>query len=763
MSGGMGGISMGSGVPNLFYMQQMFWAAVGAAIACATLVNVLNKLIYRQRYDSPTIPTRQRYTYTTERLQAAQRNHPTPAKPNSLFFASYATTTAIVRELANASLPIVLTKRLRWNSPTLGRIALVLAELTLVMVLCFYALDPSDQWQWEDIGYRTGFIAAAQLPLVVILAGKNNIIGFLVGSSYERLNWLHRWSARILFLTATIHMGFWFTDWARYDYIMTKLTTDVITQRGFAAWCILLCIVLSSFAPIRKWNYEFFVIQHILTFIGFLVAVFLHLPAEVKVWIWLPIGFYIFDRTVRTVVVFHTNLSIFHPRLKNGSFWTCKVTLEPLCSGTTRMIINNPPISWKAGQHVSLSCHGISPFQSHPFTIASIPEDGRMEFLVKSKAGGTKKFYAKAEKHQSLPVLERDARSTRTCHALIDGPYGRMRPLNQFDSVFLIAGSSGAAFTMPLMREVIASWKMSASGFRSRSIFRGPEGAATRYIRFVWIVKSRSQTQWFANQLAQVAQDVQQLRQEGQDVDVDISVYITCDENLEAETNSAQHPALRLNGPHSKPEQIQIKDISAATETEKAKQETISVHSTGSLSTNEKPPTKTSCGPNGTCCCTTTIEDEDAITNSASKQQCCCCNPSSSSSSSSISMHNATDKKESQPPTYSEKGNDVYRNDSVTDSDASNTSSSPLSTEKPSSARALLHPSISLLTGRPKPKTLIRKTLEQALGESAVVVCGPRGLEEDVRSSVVALSDERGVCKGTGAMGVWVWGEGFEY
>lgn len=32
-------------------------------------------------------------------------------------------------------------------------------------------------------------------------------------------------------------MGFWFTDLARYDYVKVKLATDVITQRGFAAWC----------------------------------------------------------------------------------------------------------------------------------------------------------------------------------------------------------------------------------------------------------------------------------------------------------------------------------------------------------------------------------------------------------------------------------------------------------------------------------------------------------------------------------------------
>ena len=45
----MGGMSMGDGIPNLFYMQQMYWAAVGTAIAIATAVNIYNKVLCRQR------------------------------------------------------------------------------------------------------------------------------------------------------------------------------------------------------------------------------------------------------------------------------------------------------------------------------------------------------------------------------------------------------------------------------------------------------------------------------------------------------------------------------------------------------------------------------------------------------------------------------------------------------------------------------------------------------------------------------------------
>ena len=47
--GSMGNVSMGNGMPSLFYLQKMFWAVIGSAIACATVVNVYNKLLWRQR------------------------------------------------------------------------------------------------------------------------------------------------------------------------------------------------------------------------------------------------------------------------------------------------------------------------------------------------------------------------------------------------------------------------------------------------------------------------------------------------------------------------------------------------------------------------------------------------------------------------------------------------------------------------------------------------------------------------------------------
>lgn len=665
---------------------------------------------------------------TRRRLWAAGRGFASPAKPKSPFAAAMATIMAISREIACARIPLLLSSRVRWTTPTLGRMLVVGAEFALVMILCFYKLHPNDQWEWEDLGYRTGPIALAQLPLIFILSGKKNVIGYLVGSSYERLSWLHRWTARSLFLTATIHMSYWFRSWARYDYIKYKIETDHITQRGLAAWCVLLWIVLSSFAPIRRWNYELFVLQHIITVAGFAAAVYVHIPEDFRVWVWVSVGFAIADRVGRFLRVVYINLSMFHRKNNHSHFWACQATFEPIGSDMTRITIRDPPLGWSPGQHVMLSCHSVAPLQSHPFTIASIPQDGRMEFLVQSKSGGTKRFFNHAEKYCRLPLVKDDRNQTHKAAVAIEGPYGYLRPLRQFDSVVLIAGGCGSTFTVPLLKDLVLSCKSSSETRASPKTFATPPGAVTRSIRFVWVVKSRQQFEWFAAQLILVAQEVEQLKSVNRDFNVEMSIYITCDEILNAQKTISSHPAPTGQGRSDEVTQFAM----SSDANEKIRISDTSIHSaTGEA---DKEQTKImNCGTSNACCCTRAIDDESQTLGLS--EECSC----------------------------SKDDGVIQSNREIDMQSLSSHVASSFSVTREKAKGPSVHPDITILTGRPCPKIIIRKTLEHALGESAVVVCGPSGLVDDVRQSVVVLSDERAVHKGTGAQGIYLRTEAFDY
>ena len=282
------------------------------------------------------------------------------------------------------------------------------------------------------------------------------------------------------------------------------------------------------------------------------------------------------------------------------------------------------------------------------------------------------------------------------------------RPLRQFDSVVLLAGGTGTAFIIPCLRDIVAAWKGESQQTDSKT-----RQAATKRIRFVWVIKSRAHLSWFDSQLQTALAAVDECRRSQPDLirEIEMSIYITCDEALEPTTNTMDRTICS---------QAQTATLSIAeTHDEKGgitqKEDNVTVQPLSSSSSSSNQPA-TGCLPNGGCCCTARVEDEDEIT----EQHRCTCSGHAAVRTSPV-IKKKTDEKAISP--------------------AQNT--------------------IPILSGRPQPRTIIRKVLEKAEGESAVVVCGPRGLSDDVRRSVVSLSDERAVHKGTGAQGIYLHVESF--
>jgi FAD-binding domain/Ferric reductase NAD binding domain len=523
-------------------------------------------------------------------------------------------------------------------------------------------------------------------------------------------------------------MGYFFTSWGRYDYILVKIKTDAITQKGLGAGVVLSWIVLTSLSPIRGWNYEVFVIQHLLSFTALVTMIYLHVPQEVHVWVWISVGLFFLDRLLRLVVVLYNNFSLFHPRQRRegkcSGIWACKAEFIPLSHNTTRVTIANPPINWEAGQHVFLSCHSIVPLQSHPFTICSLPEDGKMEFLIKAKRGGTSRFFRHAERNHSLPMTAGSHISRKSI--AIEGPYGRIRPLRQFDTVILLAGSTGASFTMPLMRDIVSRWGGRSTGMSG--VF-GSKGVVTRKIRFVWVVKSKTQVDYFGNEIERVIADVKSLQTGQLGGVVDISIYITCDESFTSDQNSISL-ASSSTFPQEHWEMEEAEKAEKAKEAEKAEEAEFADNNdekkVPQIDESEiKVQAKMEVEP-VKCCCTDILEDENAIA------PACNCDSYGPSAPPKVSVS----EKSAPPPDY--------------------TPTPSISSIAPSlKVQDNQYPNrIRIFSGRPDCRNIIQKELELAYGESAVVVCGPSSLVDTVRDAVVTLSDERAVHKGTGAQGV---------
>ena len=688
-------------------------------------------------------------------MRAALRAAAKPAHPTSLLACSLATVTAISREFNNFTVLLVPTttttttttstsnsssswaRRVlgwvpcgvpRWASalsypPSLGPVTLVAANLALLLSVVFFGFDVADPLVYEMIAIRAGWMTVTQLPLVVLMAGKANVVGCLTGTSYERLNWIHRSVARCTLATALVHASYFLRSWARYDYIGRMLATDLHSRRGLGALCVLAWLVLASVAPVRGWRYELFVAQHLVSAVGFLVAVWLHVPDSASAYVWSPVGLWVLDRTVRWAYMVYHNLAVFHPPASPSSVLACRARFRRLDDNTARITIRDPPLAWRPGQHVFVACHSLAPLQQHPFTIASLPSDGRLDLVVRKHAGCTAHIF----RHACLcsgslpsPVLARaqppppppppspplPAALGEDRTVVLDGPYGRLRPLEQFDSVVLLAGSTGAAFTVPLARHLM---RLAALG----------QPIVTRRLRFVWAVKTGAQVHWFSAELGASLAALDQQNDAKPDrnggLRVDAGIYVTCDPELTFEIDAKPPP------PPSSPSSSVQPGAGGDEKTERA-----------------------GCGPDADCFCRTLAKDEDAI---AEVPACSCGQPTPAPAAAAATAGGDGLRAE---------GKDLLSRASTTAATSSSSSSSV------HSRFDLPQDSVTFVSRRPDVKALIERELEHALGESAVVVCGPRGLVHATRAAVVQLSDERAVHKGTGAQGVTVLSLGAE-
>ena len=680
-------------------------------------------------------------------MRAALRAAAKPARPTSLLGCSLATVTAISREFNNFAVLLVPTTTTtttsnscssswarrplgwvsrwaprwvprgvpRWASglsysPSLGPVTLVAANLALLLSVIFFGFDLADPLVYEMIAIRAGWMTVSQLPLVVLMAGKANLVGCLTGTSYERLNWIHRSVARCMLATALVHASYFLRSWARYDYIGRMLATDLHSRRGLGALCVLAWLVLASMAPVRGWRYELFVAQHLISAAGFLFAVWLHVPDSASAYVWSPVGLWALDRTVRWAYMVYHNLAVFHPPASPSSAFACRALFRRLDDDTARITIRDPPLAWRPGQHVFVACHSLAPLQQHPFTIASLPSDGRLDLVVRKHTGCTADIF----RHACLcsgslpsPVLARaqpppppplpPATLNEGRIVVLDGPYGRLRPLEQFDSVVLLAGSTGAAFTVPLARHLM---RLATLG----------QPIVTRRLRFVWAVKAGAQVHWFSSELGASLTALGQQRDAKPDrnggLQVDASIYVTCDSELTFEIDAKPPPPLPSPSSPVQP------GAGGDEKTERA-----------------------GCGPGADCCCRTVAKDEDAI---VEVPACSCGRPTPAPATAAAAAGGGDPRAD---------GKDRLSRASTTASSSSSSSSVHSRFDLPQHA-------VTFVSRRPDVKTLIERELEHALGESAVVVCGPRGLVHATRAAVVQLSDERAVHKGTGAQGV---------
>ena len=383
-----------------------------------------------------------------------------PTRPANRFLEIWATLTAVGREISYPQF-YVPVRFLSWATPPpLGRVLVLLVYWGVIVGFATDGAIVMDVNYWERIGFRNAWVTVTQLPLLYLLAGKSSVLGLLAGTSYERLNWLHRWVARTMFVTATVHGWHFYTQYARADLADLFFEVMPMGRYGIGAWALLLWSVVTGFAPFRRMWYELYVVQHVVTSIVFLYVVYEHIPPYAQYNLWFAVAALSFDRFYRLVVLVWQNVK-FRPdpsKCKGGQHVGHETQLRAVGSDITVVTIKDVHFRWKAGQHLYLWIPRVGLTEHHPYTIACahrLPETcicNSIQLVVRKHDGFSKRLHAYASKAQKAG--KQDAVT-----AFVTGPYGLPPRWDIYETLVLISASTGASFTLPILESVLQTKK----------------------------------------------------------------------------------------------------------------------------------------------------------------------------------------------------------------------------------------------------------------------------------------------------------------
>ncbi|KAI9809263.1 MAG: hypothetical protein M1825_002554 [Sarcosagium campestre] len=337
------------------------------------------------------------------------------------------------------------------------------------------------------LAIRAGMIAVAMMPWIVAMSMKANLVSMLTGIGHERLNVLHRWGGYLCLFLSLVHTVPFYVqpvwDGRGMEVFQAYFQGQVVYGTGIAALVPLLFLCIASLPFIRAWMYELFVALHVPVAMIYVGMLFWHCHNYLTSWHYLyaTVAIWLLSWLMRL-----GNLNWTNPwRLSWLVGDEASVTL--LSEDAVKVTIPTQ-VRWKPGQYVYLRMPGISIFENHPFTIASLcsedfpseyGEDYRDMMLVFKPFGGfTRKVLNTA--------LEKGP--FKTYRAFIDGPYGGMqRDLAAFDSVVLIAGGSGITAVVSQLLQLVKQMRDGK--------------AVTKTVQVIWAIKRLESVEWFREEL----------------------------------------------------------------------------------------------------------------------------------------------------------------------------------------------------------------------------------------------------------------------
>lgn len=342
------------------------------------------------------------------------------------------------------------------------------------------ALSPTGTYELASyISNRLGVLSFANLPLIILYSGRNNILSWLTGWPRSTFLMLHRWNALICTLQACLHSTIYLglSIWEGAHEIKSHL--------AFWYWGIIAVIAFvlmfpSSMLPMRKLAYEVFLILHITFGVLAIVGLWHHIMYRFgkkrgyETWLYISMAIWGFDRVVRLLNIsrfgfkqafvskidddyFKVDIPNTGNCAAHGYFYFPTLTWRFWESHPFSVTSSNPQISTSLPHNETKgsSCDALpsitiaSGTKEEPFTdpssTSSKASRGGTTLYIRQKAGMTRSLASRSDSIGGVPVLIEPSFE----HPL--GLAGTSRPNTEYPNTLCIVGGVGITALLPFL------------------------------------------------------------------------------------------------------------------------------------------------------------------------------------------------------------------------------------------------------------------------------------------------------------------------
>ena len=319
---------------------------------------------------------------------------------------------------------------------------------------------------------RVGVLSFANIALLFLYAGRNNVLLWLTNWSHGTFLLLHRWVAWIATLQAVIHSAIYLQFYV-HDGTHSSESKSPYWIWGVVATLCMSILLPSSILPIRKNIYEFFLAWHVILSVFVLVGCLWHILERFQRqwgyenWIYTAIAIWAFDRAMRLFRLARNGIRTAQVSVIDEDY--IQVSIENV-SGAGHAYLYFPTLTWRM-------------WENHPFSVASavLPKPAKQapppkikhEVIDLEKHGGSSASsgsHSPERKNHSSPSattetrigltfllrtkagLTSHLRAHNTLPVLVESAYGPHEDLSAYSLLLCIAGGVGITACLPYLR-----------------------------------------------------------------------------------------------------------------------------------------------------------------------------------------------------------------------------------------------------------------------------------------------------------------------